>query len=105
MSIYLVSLVLDRWTTFFKFGRLTDERRVSLIPIADFQIVVVTISLIGGWFNPEGVTEIDPHEVAKVRGDGPEARDVRRVILRVHRAVELQRARVAVGEIFTILFK
>jgi len=76
-----------------------------LIPIPDFQIVIVTIALIGRRLNPERIPEIDPHEVPEIRRDRSEAGDVRRVVLRVHRAVELQGTGIAVGEIFTVLFK
>ena len=84
---------------------LTDERRITLVAVPNFEIIVVTISLVGRRFDPKGIPKVDPHEVAEVGGDRSKAGDVGRVILRVHGAVELEGARVPVSEVFAIFFE
>ena len=83
---------------------LTYERRVALITVPNLEVVVVTVAFVGRRLDAERVPEVDPDEVAEVGRDRPETGDVGRIIFRIHRTVELERARIAVCEIFTIFF-
>ena len=84
---------------------LTYERRVSLIPVPDLQVVVLAFPWGAGGLDEEPVSKVDPDEVSRGRSDGPEAGDVRAVLLGIHGRVELHPGRVSVGEILAELFQ
>ena len=84
---------------------LTYERRVSLIPVPDLQVVVLAFPWGAGGLDEEPVSKVDPDEVSRGRGDGPEAGDVRAVLLGIHWGVELHPGRVSVGEILAELLQ
>ena len=76
-----------------------------MVSVPNFEIIVVAVSLVGRRLDPKSVSEIDPNEVAEVGRDRPETGDVGRVVLRVHRAVELEIARISVSKVFAIFFE
>lgn len=68
---------------------LTDERRITLIPVPNLKVVVLALAVDAHGLQVEHVPEVDPHEVAHVGQNGLEAGDGVRVLMGIHRREEL----------------